>query len=445
MRRSRHGPLVSDVSNAGGRRGPAARRHVVRAGVPVGGAATRRPDVAGRHRDRQGERLGELRRRACRTSIRRSRTSSTPTSTATSASSRRAACRCASPTTTCGGRCPRRAGTRATTGTASCRSTSCRSASTRPTDRIVTANHKVVGDDDRPFLTSEWAAPFRARRIEALLDATTGTTRRRSQRSRATCARSPRVALLPLLRRHARRMTTRKDGVDEARRPGTARCAAIARRAADLRGVDARARAARDAATSSATTSSRSYWEARTVFLINVLSDRDGQSRWCDDVSTPVVETCAQMKTRALDLALADLTRRLGPDRGRWRWDALHVRQGRAPAALARAALAPLFTLQTPIGGDGNTVDVAGYTLRDETGAVRRPTRPEPARDRRLRRPRAVALHVVDRRVRQPPVAVLREPVRTLDAGRVGADADATRSSVERGAVGTLRLTPERP
>ncbi len=71
----------------------------------------------------------------CGSSTRRSRTWSTPTWAATSASSRRRASPCASPRTTCAACTRRRAGTRATTGPAGSPSTNCRAATTRPKPR----------------------------------------------------------------------------------------------------------------------------------------------------------------------------------------------------------------------------------------------------------------------------------------------------------------------
>ncbi|MEO8936678.1 MAG: penicillin acylase family protein [Burkholderiaceae bacterium] len=233
-----------------------------------------------------------------------------------------------------------------------------------PEGRIVTANHKVVPDDYAPFLTSEWAAPFRARRIEALLDApgkqdvATFAAIQGDVRSLAV------AAMLPLL------LDTRPaseageetlaslaawDGTMRGDRPEPLLYAAWMRELVRL--------ITRDELGDLFPV----FWEQRTVFLINVLSDRDGQSRWCDDIGTPEVETCATMKARALDLAIADLTRRIGPDRGRWRWDALHVVRAEHRPFSRVPSLARFFELAGPIGGDSNTVSVAGYTVRDET------------------------------------------------------------------------------
>ena len=233
-----------------------------------------------------------------------------------------------------------------------------------PEGRIVTANHKVVADDYAPFLTAEWAAPFRARRIEALLDATAKHDLRSFATIQGDVKSLAATALLPLLldttpsndaARDVLATLSTWDGTMAGDRAEPLIYAAWMRELVRL--------VTRDEL---GTDLFAAYWEQRTVFLVNVLSDRDGQSRWCDDTGTPEVETCAQMKSRALDLALADLGRRIGPDRSHWRWDALHrVRAEHRPFSRV-PVLAPMFELRAPIGGDSSTVDVAGYIVRDE-------------------------------------------------------------------------------
>jgi penicillin amidase len=33
-------------------------------------------------------------------------------------------------------------------------------------------------------------------------------------------------------------------------------------------------------------------WDQRSVFILSVLRNANGEARWCDDVSTPMTETC---------------------------------------------------------------------------------------------------------------------------------------------------------
>ncbi|MGI9026748.1 MAG: penicillin acylase family protein [Burkholderiaceae bacterium] len=233
-----------------------------------------------------------------------------------------------------------------------------------PQGRIVTANHKIVQDDYVPYLTSEWAAPFRARRIEELLDATPRHDVASFAKIQGDVRSLPAVRLLPILLKTPPSNDAAKDviarlstwdGTMSASRPEPLIFAAWMRELTRL--------VTRDELGSELFAD---YWEQRTVFMINVLSNRDGQSRWCDDVTTPAVETCAQMQTRALDLALADLTRRIGPNRNEWRWDLLHVARSEHRPFARVPPLDRIFDLRVPVGGDTHTVNLADYAIRNE-------------------------------------------------------------------------------
>ena len=232
-----------------------------------------------------------------------------------------------------------------------------------PNGRIVTANHKVVPDDYVPFLTSEWAPPYRARRIEALIDA-----KPRHDLASFAAIQADRRSLaaleaLPLLMttapsnasaRTAMERLARWDGTMDAEHPEPAIYAAWMRELsrlvyADELGPDLFA----------------AYWDQRHVFLVNVLRNVDGQGRWCDDLTTPEVETCVGLQAKALDLALADLGRRLGPDIDRWKWGALHPARSEHRPFARVPMLSGVFDLRVPTGGDANTVNVGRYTIRD--------------------------------------------------------------------------------
>jgi penicillin amidase len=231
--------------------------------------------------------------------------------------------------------------------------------------RIVTANQKIVGEDYRPFLTSEWAPPYRADRIAALLDARPRHTLQSfaaiqgDQRSLAA------AMMLPLLltttpaspgARAALVSLSRWDGTMAAERAEPAIYEAWMRELARLVYAD-----------ELGPELFAEYFSQRDQFLLNVLRDKDGQSRWCDDQTTPEVETCEQIKTRALELALADLERRLGADRSRWRWGDLHVARSAHRPFTAVPLLARWFDLRQPVGGDMNTVDVSENEIAAKT------------------------------------------------------------------------------
>ena len=90
-----------------------------------------------------------------------------------------------------------------------------------------------------------------------------------------------------------------------------------------------------------------------------------GQSRWCDDLRTSAVETCAELLGRSLDAALADLRQRYGTDPARWRWGEAHRAEARH-RPLTRSWLRRYFDISVPSGGDGYTLNVGGMEWADE-------------------------------------------------------------------------------
>jgi penicillin amidase len=107
-------------------------------------------------------------------------------------------------------------------------------------------------------------------------------------------------------------------------------------------------------------------WAMRAQFVINVLADAGGQSRWCDDVRTPVVETCADQLAVALDAAITDLQKRYGPEMSAWRWgDAHEARHEHRPFG-RQPLLAPIFDISTRSAGDAYTVNVGQHYINDE-------------------------------------------------------------------------------
>lgn len=64
---------------------------------------------------------------------------------------------------------------------------------------------------------------------------------------------------------------------------------------------------------------------ANPYFLLNVLKDEAGQSRWCNDIeSEEEVETCAEVLSDSLSTAMAHLTKTYGSDMSTWRWGLAH-------------------------------------------------------------------------------------------------------------------------
>ncbi len=65
-------------------------------------------------------------------------------------------------------------------------------------------------------------------------------------------------------------------------------------------------------------------WSPHELFVLDVLRNVNGESRWCDDVTTKPREDCASRIRLALTDALAELSDAYGPDMLSWRWGEAH-------------------------------------------------------------------------------------------------------------------------
>lgn len=80
----------------------------------------------------------------------------------------------------------------------------------------------------------------------------------------------------------------------------------------------------------------------------------------------PEVETCAQLNNLAFTRALDELQQRHGADPARWAWGQAHqARSEHRPFSRVKA-LAGLFELRTPVGGDTFTVNVSRVGLKPD-------------------------------------------------------------------------------
>ena len=235
--------------------------------------------------------------------------------------------------------------------------------------RVVTANHKIVDADYPHFLTSEWTLPYRARRIDALLDATP----KHSMASFAAIQKDhlslAAQEILPVLRntvprteraRAALDMLRRWDGAMDADRPEPLIYNAWMRMASKQIFADELGEALL-----------KDYWEQSNVHrpTVNILLDKDGQGRWCKDVTVTVGATqqgCAGILAASLDAALADLEQRYGADMTQWQWGEAHAARSEHRPFARVELLAKLFDIRVPTPGDTFTVNVGRHNIKDE-------------------------------------------------------------------------------
>ncbi len=229
--------------------------------------------------------------------------------------------------------------------------------------KVVTANNKIVPDGYSHHITADWQEPYRAERIEALLDARPTHSIESFKAIQGDVLSLPVAALLPYLRTAptvsarsaaALEMLKRWDGAMSADRAEPLILTAWLR---DL----SKAIYADDLGAA--------YAELRDIrprFLLAVLADEDGQSRWCDDIGTPMRETCAQLMGQSLDTALGELTERFGGEIAKWRWGEAHQARSRHRPFSGQPVLGDLFDISVPTPGDGFTINVGKTDMRDD-------------------------------------------------------------------------------
>lgn len=233
-----------------------------------------------------------------------------------------------------------------------------------PRGWIATANQRIHGPDYPHYLGSEWALPYRQERIEALLQARDRHGLDSFAQMQADELSLATVKLMPFLRsaQSPHRLAApvqdrlaRFDGTMAAQRPEPLVFWAWSRHLtegllADEVGPEFLGRTM---------VGSRNYRDA----VEGILARDDAW--WCDDKRTPqVTESCQDQVDAAFHKTLEELEALQGPDPARWQWGLAHQARAEHRPFSRVKALAPLFELRAPVGGDTYTVNVSRVSLR---------------------------------------------------------------------------------
>jgi penicillin amidase len=308
-----------------------------------------------------------------------------------------------------------------------------------PARFIVTANNRPASAGYPYVLGLDWIAPYRAQRIIDLLKAngTVFTPDDFAEIQRDTVSLHARD-LLPLLLARVR--------PDDDR--GREAVAALKNWDGDARGDSGPAAifeawflrlAPALAGDDLGPLITQSYQERFTFvtrFVANTLNAPD--SPWCDDVRSATPETCGDIVTMALRDALDELADRLGADMRRWRWDAVHRVMFPHQGLDAVGLLRPWLSRSMPGSGDWSTVN-AGPVAADRpfeqrhVPGFRQIVDLSPANDSRFQADVGQSGHPLSPHYDDflPDWKAVRHRPMRMD-----------RVDVEKGALGTLRLTP---
>ncbi len=227
--------------------------------------------------------------------------------------------------------------------------------------KIVTANNKVVGPYYPYFITRDWSPPHRARRIAALLE-----ERDDHDVDSFAAIQADIVSLAPkILLPHLLEVTPA--GV------GRANLALIRL-------------AAWDHVMAADQPEPLIYMAWLRELMIGIFKDELGNevfddyfriresslylamtpgSAWCDDIATAATEDCAHAAGRALERATNFLAKRYGEDIDGWKWSKAHYAYSAHDVFNRLPLVGELFEVRLPNGGAHNTVNAAGFNVRE--------------------------------------------------------------------------------
>lgn len=232
--------------------------------------------------------------------------------------------------------------------------------------QVVTANEKIVPREYSHHISFDWATPHRANRIRELLDATSKHSLPGFASIQGDVQSLATRQLLPLLLQPQPATERAKAWRERFRKWNGAMVADIAEPLVYWAWMRELTRLVY--ADELGPVLFRDGWESRVTFMTAVLSGAAGadgtpQSRWCDDVVTPAIETCDGVIVRALEAALADLDQRFGRDETKWLWGTAHPSWSEHRPLGGIPVLGSLANIRVPTPGDGFTVNAAAIRL----------------------------------------------------------------------------------
>ena len=222
-----------------------------------------------------------------------------------------------------------------------------------PSGRVILANHKIVPRGYPYHITYEWQPPYRARRIQELLGSSIHDVAS-FKRMHADVVSIAVRELLPLF-------VAANPDHDVMKKLAAWDATMAAERAEPLIMAAWWREFARALYADELGDAFRASWSARPVFIGNVLS---GQSHWCDNVRTPPAESCKSVLVDSLENALEDLKTRYGND---WKWGEAHVARHRHRPFTREPWLARFFDIRVPSAGDAYTVNAGAVDFNSDS------------------------------------------------------------------------------
>jgi len=226
-------------------------------------------------------------------------------------------------------------------------------------DAIVTANQKITPEDYPYLIASNWAPPYRANRIAALIDQQTDHRLIDSQSIQLDIQSTVAERLLPLLLKVQPHEPLTQTVLDRLKQwdfnmrghaPEPLVFIEWARQLTSLLYQDKFSKL------------SELIGDDNPEFLIHMLSNHDAQSRWCRQAMITATDyPCTTLIEAALRTTITKLRDRYGDNPDVWSWGAAHVAAARHPLLGNFPVLGQLTNLVSPRDGGRDTVNFSGY------------------------------------------------------------------------------------
>lgn len=223
-----------------------------------------------------------------------------------------------------------------------------------PAGRIVSANNKIVPDDYPYFITHDWELPYRAERINTLLDRTPRQSPDTSAAIQSDDLSLPTQILLPLMLKAKPQdnetepliaLLRRWDGRMNANRPEPLLFTAWVRELT------------RELLEPRLGPLFRSFWSPRPDVLALILTQHH---EWCGANGD-----CDAVLAQSFDRAVAELRRTYGQSPV-WRWGAAHRAAFRSEIWSSVPLAARWFDLEVGVDGDNDTVNAGDMYFGEE-------------------------------------------------------------------------------
>ncbi len=231
-----------------------------------------------------------------------------------------------------------------------------------PSGQIVSANHRIIPLDYPYFITDNWAPPYRAKRIEQLLENQDRHTVESFTVIQQDIVSLAAARLLPVLLALTSPATSPAEqqaldqltGWNYQMDPNKAEPLLFMAWIRELM---------RSLFADELGDHFEDWWDIRIEVIHRALTQRQS---WCDNIVTREPESCRDQVTGALKTALTFLNARYGPDMAMWQWgDAHGVRMtnrflGEIPL------IGAWFNIRMSTGGARETVNAGGFDVTDD-------------------------------------------------------------------------------